>query len=439
MRQTSPPLLALVVTVLVLAPAIAGATTAGPAIADVAPSDSRVADGTPVADGTSVGPAATARNPTLDAAGTIPIIRAQANTTNYLDIRGRDVQRGSYAEASLDGSTAVGNAVTRLRGDYAVRSFEVAYANATTEEERTAVIRAEVNRLAGRIDSLEARQTAALEEYNDGDISSRRFVAELAAVDAGAQSVETQFDRIVERAGVFMPGELQTRIDNLRADLVPLQGGVRERAAAAIAGETDARELYTLTSPTGIVVTTTDGERFYREAYLAANRDPDGEDNFVTEEDSTGINPANARASELYPWAYSEDSPEISRQGTTAVYTFVIDHSQGQLVTNLDGATRNVFRELQVLRTNRVPTNTFENETETLAVRVESAFGTGPMEVAVTDPATGEPLNATVHVGEYRAGTTGSDGSLWTTATHRTRVVTVRTGDGSVSVEVPTR
>jgi len=433
MRQTRPPLLALVVAVLVLAPAVASATTVGPAVADVTPADATVAGETPL------GPAAAAQEHATDAAVTVPIIRAQANTTNYLDIRGRDVQRGSYAEASLDGSTAVGNAVTRLRGDYAIRSFEVAYANATTEQERAALIRAEINRLEARIDTLEARQSTALSEYNDGDISARRFVAELTAVDAGAQSVEAQFDRIVQRAGVFMPGELQTRIDNLRAELVPLQGDVRDRAASAIAGETPATDVYTLTSPTGIVATTVEGERFYREAYLAANRDPGGEDNFVNEEDSTGINPANARASELYPWAYSQDSPEISRQGTTSVYTFVIDHSQGQLVTNLDGATRNVFREMQVLRTNRVPTSTFENETETLAVRVETSFGTGPMEVAVSDPVTGELLNATVHVGEYRVGTTGSDGSLWTTAPHRTRVVTVRTEDSSVSVEVPTR
>jgi len=422
MRETRPPLLALVVAVLVLAPAVAGVTTAGPTVADVTPTGSA-----PAADASAVG------------AETFPVIRARSNTTNYLDIRGRDVQRNSYAQASLDGSTTVGSAVTRLRGDYAVRSFEVAYANATTEEARTALIRAEVNRLAARIESLESKQSGALDDYNDGDLSARGFVAELAAVDAGAESVESQFDRIVERAGVFMPSELQTRINDLRADLVPLRGPVRDRVAAAMAGDRPATDVYTLTSPTGIVLTTVDGERFYREAYLAANRDPDAEDNFVTEGDSTGLIPAIDRASELYPWVYSRTSPGISRQGASSVYTISVDHDQGRLVSNIDGATRNVFYEVQTLQTNRVPTNPFENETEELAVRVETAFGTGPMEVVVTDPVTAEPLNATVHVGEYRLGTTGADGSLWTTAPHRTRVVTVRTEEGNVSVEVPTR
>jgi len=432
MRETPPPLLALVVAVLVLAPVVVGATTAGPAGAGVTPA------GPAAAGATTSGPLAATDEP-AQGAETFPVIRAQSNTTNYLDIRGRDVQQSRYTAASLDGATTVGSAVTRLRGDYAVRSFEVAYANATTEEARTALIRAEVNRLAARIDSLETRQRDALGDYNDGDLSARRFVAELAAVDAGAESVESQFDRIVERAGVFMPSELQTRINDLRADLVPLRGPVRDRVAAAMAGERPATEVYTLTSPTGIVVTTVDGERFYREAYLAANRDPDGEDSFVTEDDSTGLIPAIDRASELYPWVYSRASPGISRQGASSVYTISVDHNQGRLVSNIDGATRNVFYEIQTLQTNRVPTNTFENETETLAVRVETAFGTGPMEVVVTDPVTDEPLNATVLVGEYRVGTTGTDGSLWTTAPHRTRVVTVRTGEGNVSVEVPTR
>jgi hypothetical protein len=423
MREIRPPLLALVIAVLVLAPAVTGATTAGPAVGSVAPA----------------GPTATADERAPDAAGTFPVIRARSNTTNYLDIRGRDVQRGGYAGVSLDGSTTVGNAVTRVRGEYAVRSFEVAYANATTEQARTSLIRAEINRLAARIETLESRQRSALRNYNDGDLSARGFVAELAAVDAGARSVESQFDRIVDQAGVFMPSALQTRINDRRADLIPLTGPVRERAATAMAGERPPIEVYTLTSPTGVVVTTTDGERFYRETYLGANRDTDGEDTFLTDEDSTGLIPAIDRASELYPWVYDRTSPGISRQGSTSVYTISVDHDQGRLVSNIDGATRNVFYEVQTLQTNRVPTTTFENETETLAVRVESAFGTGPMEVVVTDPVTDAPVNATVHVGEHRAGTTGTDGSMWTTAPHRTRVVTVRTDEGNVSVEVPTR
>jgi hypothetical protein len=409
MRPTRLVLLALAVALLVAAP-VAGAATAGP----LAPADE-------------------------PAASDLPVIRGQSNTTNFLDIQGRDVQRGGYGNATLDGSTTVGSAVDRLRGEYATRSFEAAYANTTDRKRRVALVRAEVDRLDARIAELERRQAAALGAYNDGDLSTRGFLADLAAVDDGARSAEAQLDRIVERAGLVIPGDVETRINNLRAELVPLQGPVRERVGRAIAGETASTEVHALTSPTGIVVTTTDGERFYREAYLAADRDPGGEDNFVTDADPTGLNPANDRARELYPWAYGGTSPELSREGTTSVYTVAIDHSQGRLRTHIDGATRNVFREVQILRSNRVPADTVRNRTASVELRVNHTYGTGPMEVVVTDPVSGRPLNGTVFVDDYRVGTTGIDGRLWTTGPHPSGVVTVRTAEGNVSVEVAPR
>ncbi|MEF8852271.1 MAG: hypothetical protein V5A44_09525 [Haloarculaceae archaeon] len=371
--------------------------------------------------------------------GTLPVIRAQSNTTNFLDIRGVDVQRGGYSEASLDGSTAVATAVSDLRADYASRSFGAAYANATTQRERVAVVRAEVDRLAARIDALERRQSAAIDAYNDGELTARGFVAALARTDASARSVQRQFERILDRAGLILPGELQTRINNRRADLIPLRSRVRAETRRSMVGTAPATGVYTLTSPSGLVVTTTDGERFYREAYLGANRDRGGEDGFVTDDDPTGLNPANDRARQLYPWAYRGTSPELSREGTTAVYTVAIDHSQGRLTTHLDGATRNVFREQQVLRTNRVPVETVRNQTASVALRVNVTYSTGPMQVVATDPVTGQPLNGTVTVDGYRVGATGADGELWTTGPHPAGTVVVSTDEGVASVRVEPR
>lgn len=412
MRPIRPALLAVALAVLVVAPAVAGAATADLPV----PSSERDPGGE-----------------------TLPVIRAQSNTTNFLDIRGRDVQRGGYSEASLDGSTAVATAVSELRGDYASRSFGAAYANASTQRERVAVVRAELDRLGGRIDALERRQAAAIDAYNEGELAARGFVAELVRIDATARAIDRQFEQILARAGLILPGDLQTRINNRRADLIPLQSQVRAETHRSMVGEAPATGVYTLTSPTGLVVATTDGERFYREAYLAADRDPGGEDHFITDDDPTGLNPANDRARQLYPWAYQGTSPELSREGTTSVYTVVIGHSQGRLTTHIDGATRNVFREQQVLRTNRVPMTTLRNQTATVELRVNSTSGTGPMQVVVADPITGRPMNATVLVDSHRVGTTGEDGELWTTGPHPSGTVTVRSDEGTATLEVAPR
>jgi hypothetical protein len=410
MRPIRPALLAFALAVLVVTPAAAVPAAAG--------------FGTP-------GDAS--------AGETLPVIRAQQNTTNFLDIRGRDVQRGGYSEASLDGSTAVASAVSDLRAEYTSQSFASAYTNATSERERVASVRAEVNRLSGRVAALDRRQAAAIDAYNERELTARGFVAELARIDAEARAIDRQIETIRDRAGLILPSDLQTRINNVRAELIPLQSRVRAESRRAMAGDVPAVGVYTLTSPTGVVVATTDGDRFYREAYLAADRDPDGEDGFVTDDDPTGLNPANDRARQLYPWAYEGTSPELSREGTTSVYTVVIDHSQGRLVTRIDGATRNVFREEQILRTNRVPVDTHRNQTATIALRVNTTFGTGPMQVVVEDPVTGERLDATVTVDDYRVGATGSDGVLWTTGPHPSGTVTVRTDEGVASIEVAPR
>ena len=57
----------------------------------------------PAAGAASVGPSMPAGEPGVN---DLPVIRAQSNTTNFLDIQGRDVQRGGYGNTTLDGSTA---------------------------------------------------------------------------------------------------------------------------------------------------------------------------------------------------------------------------------------------------------------------------------------------------------------------------------------------
>jgi hypothetical protein len=86
-----------------------------------------------------------------------------------------------------------------------------------------------------------------------------------------------------------------------------------------------------------------------------------------------------------------------------------------------------------------VSADTVRNRTASVELRVNHTYGTGPMEVVVTAAVTERPLNATVFVDGYRVGTTGIDGRLWTTGPHPSGVVTVRTAEGNVSVEVAPR
>lgn len=400
MRQTRPALLALVVLLL--------AASATVAVAAALPAD---------------------RDAPADAT---PVVRDQVNATNYLDIERGEVERAGYGDSSLDVGAAVQMDVERLRGDYERRAFDAAYADST---QRTDRLRAEVDRLDARADALAARQDRVVEAYNAGELTTAQFLRELAVVDVTAREVDAQLQRLEDRPDVLLPSALENRVFAIQTDLIPLTGEARALAAAALRGERPGGGTYVVTAERGFVVASMDGDRFVREATLPENHGPAGQDNFVTDEDPTGVNNANDRARELYPWTYANSLPGLQRKAT--VYTVSLDHPHGSLVTYLDGASTDVFSERQTLRVDRLPTESTANLTGSVALRVNRTYGTGPMRVAAADPVTGESLDAVVVVNGDAVGRTGADGAVWTVTPQESVRIRVYTGvavgpDGSV-------
>jgi hypothetical protein len=363
------------------------------------------------------------------------VVRTVPNTSNYLDIEQENVERGEHGGASLDVGAAVAIDATRLHTEHRSRTVDQALGGLDEDRPRRERLDVAVTRLETRMDALEQRQQRAIERYNADEITTGAFLAELALIDVTASGVESESQRLRQSAGVGLTERLDERLDALEADLVTLRGPVRARAGAAMAGQRPATDVYVLTSTNGLVLSTTGRARAHREAHLPDDRAPNSPDQFVTESDDSGITAASTRASELYPWAYADAGPSIQRLGRTSVYFVGLDHSHGELETYLDGATQSAFRERQRLRLGRVPTDTTTaNETAQLAVRVNRTYGTGPMEVRVTDPATGRPVDANVTINQYRVGSTGPDGRLWTTAPHRSVRIEVTSGDDTVRV-----
>lgn len=406
MRQIRPALLALVVVVLV-ATTVAAAANPSPAVE-------------------------TGTNATDDASdSTFAIIQGQPNATNFLDIEDEDVERGDHGQSSLDVGAAVNMDVERLRGQYESHAFDAAYAN-SSRDQQTARLRAEVDRLEKRIEELEERQQSAIRSYNAGRLSTDRFVQELATVDVAARQVDRQFQRIQNQPAVVVPGDLETRMTELETRLIPLRSPVRHRTGAAMRGEQPAVPVYALTSRRGLVLSTMDRGQFFREATLPANRDVGGEDNFLTDDDPTGVNTANDRARQLYPWTYANSPPSIERKAS--VYSVSLDHPHGTLDTYLDGATRDVFHEVQVLQADRLPSRSGVNTTSSVMLRVNRTYGTGPMKVTTLDPATRQPMDAVVVVNGERVGRTGEDGRVWTITPYRAVRLEIRVAAGAAEL-----
>lgn len=369
-------------------------------------------------------------SPAEPASASVFVVREVPNSTNYLDVEQESVQRGEHGNASLDVGAALTQETVRLGADLDRRSFANAYRDAPNESARTALLGREVDHLSHRIDAIERQQQRAIDRYNAGELTAEEFLRELATVDVAARQVAARFQHLRDLAGFALSEDLDQRMDALETRLVPLRGPVRSRVGAATTGQGPATTAYALTSPNAVVLGTTDGTQFYREAHLPDERAPSDPDQFATDEDPSGITAASDRARELYPWGYADAGPSLQRIPGTSVYRVRLDHSQGLLETYLDGATRNVFREVQTLRVDRIPTSTTTNRTAALALHLNRTYGTGPMAVTVVDPTTGTPVDATVRVNGQRVGTTGDDGTLWTVTPHRqVRIVAVDGND----------
>jgi hypothetical protein len=119
------------------------------------------------------------------------------------------------------------------------------------------------------------------------------------------------------------------------------------------------------------------------------------------------------------------------------VYLLSPTHEQGQIWSYLSGATREVFHERQTKRPELVPvTDRATNQTADRRLAVATTSPTGPLNVTLADPLTGDPVDAPVLVDGHRVGTTGPDGQLWTVQPEgRFRVTAV--GATNLTVRTP--
>lgn len=390
MRRHRPAILALALAVLVVLPVAHGAAAVAPPSAD---GDSRLVDGAV---------------PT----GAAFVVEEQSNTTNYLGMDDDEVERSDFGTAGVDVGDAVAADVGQLEQGYAGLAFDAAYRNASGEE-RHDLLRAEADSVEDRIDALERDRSEATAAYNDEELTTRQFLARIATIDATAGALESRRALLEEAARESdISRAFLVRLANVESDLLGLQGPVREQIGAAVDATGPDRTVYVVTSADGMILTRTDELVYDREAYLGSERDPGGVDQFAQGSDPSTVI-ASDRATELYPWLYDQILPSTRQFGDTSVY-YVSAETRGgtQFDAYLDGATRDVFREIQTKRVGSVPTYTIANRTDALRIRANHTHGTGPMRVAVTDPNTGQSVNASVTVNGHSIGWTGSDGRV---------------------------
>lgn len=388
-----------------------------------------------------VGPATTVASP----------INGGGNTTAYLAIASTDVETSRFGVANIDAGGVAALDRAELAGRYTYLAIVESFTARDTPAARRVALELAFDRLETRVASLERRERAALAAFNRGDMSTRTYLRELAVIDASADALSRPMTQTYEYTDSMRDPPVQPeRIAELKVRLVGLRGPVRDRIATAMRGESAPVRVFVETSDTGIVLSTVTGSEFdrqyVREAFLPTARDPDGDDRFRTDR-GYDLEAARQRASELYPWTFDNAGPTSTGLRTgepylyrAGVYSVSVDHphgtaGQGDLVIFLDGATGEVFREIQFKDVSDVPTIAPRtNVSGGVVVEVNRTHIGGPLSVRVSSNVTDEPVAAQVFLDGQPVGTTGPDGLLWTVAPREAFTVTAAVGDRNVTV-----
>lgn len=367
----------------------------------------------------------------VDASGVQAPITAQPNATNVLRISAGELEATQIdvVTLSVGGGVAMDN--RQIHTSYAVHEFEARFDAAETDAERRAALRAGVDTIESRLRQLQSEANTARQQFNDGG-SARVYLRTLGELRAEATALDLFVSSVSQRAVQVPDTAVDTDLSNARTALDRFDGPVRETVAATLRGETNQSRIYVATSADSVVLATIADGEYLREVYRGNARQDSGPREITLTE-------ASSIVAEAYPWAW-ENQQSLTAQSTSsaAVFSFRLQTPQGQLHTYVDARSETVYRETQ-----RQPLSVryLSQQTTTqdgVRLSVNRSYGGGPMQIRLVQSQTDEPVDGIVRINGAPVGETGSDGTLWVVAPHRTGNITVTTlQDGArVSISV---
>ena len=358
-------------------------------------------------------------------------------TESYPAPHHSDVTRQDYTETGLDVSSAVASDADALRGELTRDSFRIQFEETPTSDRQEFVDEMAAS-IQTRMESLDESHGSLIAAYSENELSADRLLGEylrvIEQVEEHRLLISTVETVTAESDDASLSEDVQTEFDKVGAEILVLPTPVIDDYRDAVRSQSDQQSVYVQASADAIVLSTITPHRHTRQATLRGERIVGGTDQFAEDGDSRIVE-AFERAEELYPSIRVSIGAPFAH---TTVYRVDSPQSQGELVSFIDGATRNVFHEIRSIDPALVNvTGTHQNSTDSLQLDVETTDPSGPMHVSVTD-STGSPVDATVTVGDWTVGSTDPNGELWTIQPLGELSVTATDGDDeSVTVTLP--
>lgn len=381
--------------------------------------------------------------PESDGAPT-PEIVEDSNTSNYLQPPAGDTVREGSTVTGVGVGIATAADSDALRGHLDRRRFDRRMADAETTEAQIERVRAELDNLSARTDSIRRASRDTRRAYRAGDLTERELFTRMARLSVAADRASqhrAMLRRHFEDVGA-RSSPVYRDILALQTDVETLNGPVTDRLLQRFAGNLSAKNTHVrVTGGDGYVLSTVAGDRYYREAQVGADWNRDDVDQFATDPDVGSYTRARGRFAELYPWASSNQAGLLNPPGyptTTSLYKIVWPHHHGRLTTYIDGATTDVFRELQTKHLDAIPWSwRHTNTSGDLRLNVSGTYPTGALEVNVTSADSPAGVESEVRIDGQYVGNTTERGRLWTVQPTGGFTVNATSGADNVTAAVP--
>jgi len=255
----------------------------------------------------------------------------------------------------------------------------------------------------------------------------------LALIGGTATRLQQRLDVLEAQANSLeADSSLSDRLTAVDYELRMLDGPVRGYAAAVFSADRPAGRISIQATDESIELTAIDGDTYLREVYRMDNRRGGGEITAETVE---------AFAEEQYPvWWESRSGGTWSIAGPGPISVLSINGIElGSLQLFVDGNTERPFVEHQQLALDELVASQQTTKLQDgLEVRVDRTYIGGPLRATVVDADTGEPVDATVRLGQngqesQQIGETNDGSGVWALTPRGEFTITVLSADDSAA------
>ncbi|MFB6109445.1 MAG: hypothetical protein ABEJ60_01030 [Halodesulfurarchaeum sp.] len=295
-------------------------------------------------------------------------------------------------------------------------------------ENRTRVLRAALNRSAARIRNLAEREREARKRLRTGSIGIDRYLAVLGSVNREIRAVEGYLEHLEQ---ITDAEAIEDRVNALQTNTARYIGPVSNDLGNALVRGATSDRVWLAVAEEGFVVAAIREGEYVREITLTTARD-----RIVG---GINLDAAQARISELYPWAWAHKGDVSINTVGEDVFRFQLSHDHGELTALLDTSAGNVYREIQQKTLARLPVAPGPAATsENLTLSISALDPGTPLRVQVTN-ATGARVTASVWIDGTSVGRTGPSSGVWALTPAGNFTVTARAGNRTVELVVDPR